>query len=95
MTVGGYAAESSLAAARAADPTAGVADYRTAVRVLMAANGQLGKIGSNLNQLARHLNQDGAWPEQDTLGRLLRRVEASIDGIDTAVTQVTEGRTTG
>lgn len=92
MNPGGYVAECSLAAARADDPTAAVADYRAMVKTLMAANGQLGKIGSNLNQLTRHLNQDGAWPHHDTVQRLLDRVEVSIAELDTAVAQVTETR---
>ncbi|MFE9256138.1 plasmid mobilization protein [Streptomyces sp. NPDC006879] len=68
MSVGGYVAETSLAAARSDDPTAAVADYRAMVKALMAANGQLGKIGGNLNQLAWHLNKDGAWPALDLAG---------------------------
>ncbi|MFJ8093115.1 plasmid mobilization protein [Streptomyces griseofuscus] len=92
MSPGGYVAECALAAVRAEDPTAAVADYRALVKALMAANGQLGKIGGNLNQLTRHLNQDGAWPHPDTVQRLLERVEASIADLDTAVAQITEGR---
>ncbi|MEU1014708.1 plasmid mobilization relaxosome protein MobC [Streptomyces sp. NPDC005898] len=92
MKPGGYVAECSLAAARADDPSAAVADYRAMVKTLMAANGQLGKIGSNLNQLTWHLNKDGAWPHPDTVQRLLARVEASIAELDAAVAQVTEGR---
>jgi hypothetical protein len=92
MTVGGYVAECSLTAARADDPTAGAADYRTIVKTLMAANGQLGKVGSNLNQLARHLNQDGALPHPATVERLLGHVEAAIADIDTAVSGVTRAR---
>ncbi|MEV6394420.1 plasmid mobilization relaxosome protein MobC [Streptomyces sp. NPDC051907] len=92
MTLGGYVAECSLAAARADDPTAAVADYRAMVKALMASNGQLGKIGSNLNQLAHHLNKDGTWPHPATVQRLLERVEAAIAAADTAIAQVTEGR---
>ncbi|MEU3755090.1 plasmid mobilization relaxosome protein MobC [Streptomyces olivoreticuli] len=92
MAPGGYVAECSLAAARADDPTAAVADYRAMVKALMASNGQLGKIGSNLNQLSRHLNQDGAWPEREHVQRLLRHIESSIANVDAAVAQVTEGR---
>ncbi|MFE6397500.1 plasmid mobilization relaxosome protein MobC [Streptomyces alboflavus] len=92
MKPGGYVAECALAAARADDPTAAVADYRTLVKTLMAANGQLGKVGSNLNQLTRHLHQDGAWPHPDTVQRLLDRVEVSIANLDTAVDQITDGR---
>ncbi|MEV6112507.1 MobC family plasmid mobilization relaxosome protein [Streptomyces sp. NPDC052109] len=92
MQPGGYVAECSLAAARADDPTAAVADYRTMVKALMAANRQLGGIGNNLNQLTWHLNRDGAWPHSDTVQRLLERVEASITEVDTAVAQITEGR---
>ncbi|MDT0613516.1 plasmid mobilization protein [Streptomyces lancefieldiae] len=92
MKPGGYVAECALAAARADDPTAAVADYRALVKTLMAANRQLGKIGNNLNQLTWHLNKDGAWPHLDTVQRLLERVEASIAELDTAVAQVTEGR---
>lgn len=92
MKPGGYVAECALAAARADDPTAAVADYRTLMKTLMAANGQLGKVGSNLNQLTWHLHQDGAWPHTDTVQRLLARVEASIAELDAAVAQITEGR---
>lgn len=92
MALGGYVAESSLAAARSDDPTAAVADFRAAVKALMSANGQLGKIGSNLNQLTRHLNEDGAWPHHDLVQRLLERVEASIARLDTAIDRVTTGR---
>ncbi|MEU3185174.1 plasmid mobilization relaxosome protein MobC [Streptomyces sp. NPDC006923] len=92
MAPGGYVAESSLAAARADNPASAVADYRALVKALMAANGQLGKVGNNLNQLARHLNQDGAWPHHDTVQRLLDRVETSIADLDAAVDQVTTGR---
>ncbi|MFE1912331.1 plasmid mobilization protein [Streptomyces anandii] len=92
MKPGGYVAECALAAARADNPTAAVADYRALVKSLMAANGQLGKVGSNLNQLTRHLNQDDAWPHPDAVQRLLDRVEASIAELDTAVAQITEGR---
>ena len=92
MPIGGYVAEASLAAARAEDPSAAVADYRAMVKALMAANGQLGGVGNNLNQLAWHLNKDGAWPQPDAVRRLLERIEAAIASVDTAVAQVVEGR---
>ncbi|WP_369375366.1 plasmid mobilization relaxosome protein MobC [Streptomyces sp. cg36] len=92
MAPGGYVAECSLAAARADDPTAAVADYRAMVKALMAANGRLAQIGNNLNQLTWHLNKDGAWPAPDVVWRLLSRVEASIDDVDVAVAQVTSER---
>ncbi|GAA3175837.1 hypothetical protein GCM10017688_29440 [Streptomyces ramulosus] len=92
MSVGGYVAETSLAAARSDDPSAAVADYRSMVKALMAANRQLAKIGGNLNQLAWHLNKDGAWPAPDIVARLLDRVEASIGDVDVAVSQVASGR---
>ncbi|MBT3152749.1 plasmid mobilization relaxosome protein MobC [Streptomyces sp. CHD11] len=92
MPVGGYVAEASLAAARAEDPTAAVADYRATVKALMAANRQLGGVGNNLNQLTWHLHKDGAWPQLDTVHRLLERIEATIATVDTAVANVVEGR---
>ncbi|MFY0511742.1 plasmid mobilization protein [Streptomyces anulatus] len=92
MSVGGYVAETSLVAARSDDPTAAVADYRAMVKALMAANGQLAKIGNNLNQLTRHLNQNAPWPETDSVWRLLHHIEASIAEVDVAVAQVTSGR---
>ncbi|MDX2685617.1 plasmid mobilization relaxosome protein MobC [Streptomyces scabiei] len=92
MALGGYVAECSLAAARTDDPAAAVADYRAMVKTLMAANGQLGKVGNNLNQLTWHLNKDGAWPHPDVVQQLLARVETSIAELDTAIAQVTEGR---
>ncbi|MFJ5291426.1 plasmid mobilization protein [Streptomyces sp. NPDC088348] len=92
MALGGYVAECSLAAARAEDPTASVADYRTMIKALMAANGQLGKIGNNLNQLTWHLHKDGSWPHPAAVQRLLDRIDASVAALDTAIAQVTEGR---
>ncbi|MFF7440718.1 plasmid mobilization protein [Streptomyces sp. NPDC008122] len=92
MPVGGYVAETSLAAARSDDPTAAVADYRAMVKALMAANRQLAAIGRNLNQLTHHLNKDGAWPASDVVARLLDRVETSINDVDVAVAQATSGR---
>ncbi|WP_435600187.1 plasmid mobilization protein [Streptomyces sp. C10-9-1] len=92
MPVGGYVAEASLAAARSDDPTAAVADYRTMVQTLMAANRQLGLIGNNLNQLTWHLHKDGAWPAQDIVVRLLDRIEASVEDVDAAVAHVVTGR---
>ncbi|WUJ98088.1 MobC family plasmid mobilization relaxosome protein [Streptomyces platensis] len=92
MALGGYVAESSLAAARSDDPTAAVADYRVAVKTLMDANRQLAMVGNNLNQLTRHLNEDRAWPHHDTVQRLLDRVETSIADVDDAVAHVTTGR---
>ncbi|MFF7968297.1 plasmid mobilization relaxosome protein MobC [Streptomyces sp. NPDC007903] len=92
MQPGGYVAECALAAARADDPTAAVADYRAMVKALLAANRQLGGIGNNLNQLTWHLNKEGSWPHPDPVQRLLDRVEASITSLDTAVAQITEGR---
>ncbi|GFE23665.1 hypothetical protein Sliba_41180 [Streptomyces nigrescens] len=92
MALGGYVAESSLAAARSDAPTAAVADYRAAVKTLMDANRQLAMVGNNLNQLTRHLNEDGAWPHHDTVQRLLDRVETSIAEVDDAIVHVTTGR---
>lgn len=92
MPVGGYVAETSLAAARSDDPTAAVADFRTMVRTLMAANGQLGMVGRNLNDLARHLNKNRPWPEADIVWRLLRHIEASMTEVDVAVEHVISGR---
>ncbi|MER7696807.1 plasmid mobilization relaxosome protein MobC [Streptomyces sp. NPDC096095] len=92
MAPGGYVAESSLAAARADDPTAAVADYRATVKALLAANGQLGRVGNNLNQLSGHLNKDGDMPAADTVLRILHGVEASVQALDGAVARVMEGR---
>ncbi len=92
MSVGGYVAETSLAAARSDDPTAAVADYRAMLQALMAANRELAAVGRNLNQLTWHLHKDGAWPAQDSVARLLNRVEASVDDVDLAVAQVISGR---
>ncbi|WP_405855049.1 plasmid mobilization relaxosome protein MobC [Streptomyces sp. NBC_00090] len=92
MPVGGYVAETSLAAARSDDPTAAVADYRAMVKALMAANRQLAAVGRNLNQLNRHLNKDGVWPAPEMMARLLERIEASVGDVDVAVAQVISGR---
>lgn len=92
LAPGGYVAECSLAAARADDPTAAVADYRAMIKALMAANGKLGQIGNNLNQLTWHLHKDGAWPRPATVQQLLDRVEASVAELDIAIAQVIEGR---
>ncbi|WP_308416900.1 plasmid mobilization relaxosome protein MobC [Streptomyces sp. AJS327] len=85
MTVGGYLAEAGLAAARAENPEAAVADYRRAVRELMASNRQAAAVGNNLNQLARHLNSDQALPEREAVHRLLARVQDVLDEVDYAV----------
>ncbi|WP_258018421.1 MobC family plasmid mobilization relaxosome protein [Streptomyces noursei] len=92
MALGGYVAECSLAAARSDDPTAAVADYRAMIKALMAANGKLGHIGGNLNQLTHHLNKDGAWPHPATVQRLLDHVDATVAELDAAIAQVAEGR---
>lgn len=92
MAIGGYVAEASLAAARAEDPTSAVADYRSMVKALMAANRQLGGVGNNLNQLAWYLNKDDPWPQRDAVRSLLERVEAAIAHVDSAVAQVVESR---
>ncbi|MER5347644.1 hypothetical protein ABT030_46780 [Streptomyces mirabilis] len=62
------------------------------VKTLMAANSQLGSAGNNLNRLTWHLNKDGVWPRSDTIHRLLVRVEAAVEAIDSVVAQVVEGR---
>lgn len=92
MAPGGYVAECSLAAARSDDPTAAVADYRAMIKALMAANGKLGQIGNNLNQLTWHLHKDGAWPRPATVQQLLDHVDASVAELDTVIAQVAEGR---
>lgn len=92
MQIGAYVAEASLAAARAEDPTAAIADYRAMVKTLMAANRQLGGLGNNLNQLTWHLHKDGTWPSTDAIGRLLAQVEAAVTAVDTAIAQVVERR---
>lgn len=92
MAPGGYVAECSLAAARSDDPTAAVADYRAMIKALMAANGKLGQIGNNLNQLTWHLHKDGAWPHPATVQQLLDHVDASVAELDTVIAQVAEGR---
>src|SRR5690606_30625331 len=72
MTTGGYLAEAGIAAARAENPEAAVADYRRAVQELMASNRQAAALGNNLNQLARHLNTtDGPLPEREVIHSLL------------------------
>jgi uncharacterized protein (DUF1778 family) len=88
MTLGGYTAEAALAAARAENPEAAIADYRRLVKELMAANRQLAAIGNNLNQLARHLNTGGTFPEQTAVQCLLTYVEAAIGRADDAVDHV-------
>jgi hypothetical protein len=62
------------------------------VKALLATNRQLGGVGNNLNQFTWHLNKDDAWPQADTVLRLLERIEAAIAAVDTAVAQVVEGR---
>ncbi|WP_368733286.1 MobC family plasmid mobilization relaxosome protein [Streptomyces alkaliphilus] len=88
MTVGGYVAEAALAAARADNPEAAVADHRRAVRELMTANTRLAAIGNNLNQLARHLNSGGALPARSVTLRLLDRVRDAIENVDDTVDAV-------
>ncbi|WP_461020362.1 plasmid mobilization relaxosome protein MobC [Streptomyces daliensis] len=89
MTPGGYLAEAGLAAARSDNPQAAVADYRHAVRQVMAAQRQVAAIGNNLNQLTRHLNNDQPLPEAEVVHRLLAQVHEVLDGMDQAVEHLT------
>lgn len=88
MAVGAYVAQASLAAARAENPEAAVADYRRVARELMAANRQIAAVGNNLNQLVRHLNAGRTCPETETVRRLLGRIESAVDELDEAVGRV-------
>jgi hypothetical protein len=84
MPVGGYLAEAGLAAARADNPEAAVADHRRAVQELMASNRQAAAIGNNLNQLTRHLNANGPLPEPEVFHRLLAQVHDVLNMMDQA-----------
>jgi hypothetical protein len=86
MTPGGYVAAAGLAAARAENPEAAVADYRRTVKELMESNRQAAAVGNNLNQLAYHLNRSGGpLPEQAAIHRLSERVDDMLEAIDQAV----------
>ncbi len=79
LTVSGYAAEASIAAARGLDAPL-LAPWREALSDLMLLRNQLRRIGSNLNQAARALNSDGDAPVW--LQRAVELVERRVTMID-------------
>ena len=91
LTISGYAASASLAAA--ADKPA-PDDWQTErlMAELMATRSQLRRYGNNLNQIARVLNAGGEAPAwASTAVELTNRVVARIDA---AVTELSKSRLT-
>ncbi|WP_373432249.1 hypothetical protein [Streptomyces afghaniensis] len=78
MQPGGYVAECALAAARADDPTAAIADYRAMVQTLMAANRQLGGIGNNLILRQRVRRAVAAAADETEFFALLEATDVNV-----------------
>ncbi|WP_153427462.1 MobC family plasmid mobilization relaxosome protein, partial [Streptomyces alkaliphilus] len=84
LTVAGFLARAALAAARDLDRTAStIAGERELVAELFAARRHLGRVGNNLNQVARAVNSGGHPPELDAVlaatERAVRRVQHATD----------------
>lgn len=82
LTPTGYVAEAALAAARGTVPPAPSA-ARDAVAELARSQAALGRIGNNLNQVARAYNETGELPpEAERVMRLVAdAVEANAEAI--------------
>jgi hypothetical protein len=83
---GGYAAASTLLAARTPDPRAAIADTHRQLEELMESNRQLSAVGNNLNQLLTHLPTADALHDQ--VERTLTLVRDALDDVDTAATRI-------
>jgi hypothetical protein len=89
LTISGYAASASLAAA-AGQPAPDDHEAERLIAELMATRAQLRRYGNNLNQVARALNAGGEAPEWvSSAVRLTNRV---VDRIDAAVTDLSRTR---
>jgi len=61
------------------------------VQVLTKLLGELGKVGSNVNQMSRHANQGGGGPSKD----IMHGIAADLLEIKCAITQALSGNGTG
>lgn len=81
----GYVAEAALAAATGAEPPTS-APWREALTELMAARGQVRRMGLNINQATRVLNATGEQPVW--LEHALNLTERAVTRLDDAATVV-------
>ncbi|WP_443334611.1 plasmid mobilization protein [Streptomyces sp. ZAF1911] len=80
MTVSGFLAHASLAAARDLSRTAAaVAGEREMLNELFALRRHLGQIGNNVNQVAKALNSGGDAPHAEAVLTAVRRAAQRVD----------------
>jgi hypothetical protein len=91
LTISGYAASASLAAA-AGEPAPDDRHAERLIAELTATRAQLRRHGNNLSQIARVLNAGGEAPEW--VSGAVRLTNRVVDRIDTAVTHITRTRRT-
>ncbi|MFJ6783643.1 plasmid mobilization relaxosome protein MobC [Streptomyces yangpuensis] len=81
-TLPAFLARSGMAAANDLDNTAAaIAGHRETVSELFAARRHLGRVGNNLNQVARAINADG---HPDELDAVLAAVRQAVDRVQAA-----------
>ena len=89
LTVAGYCASASLAAARGGEAPG--SPVRVALAELLAARSAVARVGANVNQIARASNAgvQPAWPQLEGYLRVLRsaavRVEAAAEQVARSV----------
>jgi hypothetical protein len=83
---GGYAAATTLLAARTSDPRAAIADTRRRLEELMESNRQLAAIGNNLNQVLLHLRPGDALHAMTA--HTLHLTRAALDDVDSAAAEI-------
>ncbi|MCB5163598.1 hypothetical protein LG634_01895 [Streptomyces bambusae] len=91
LSVAGFLARASLAAARDLDRTsAEIADEREVITALFGSRRRLGWAGSNLNQVSKALNSGADVPQ---LGAALAAVQRAADTVHEAASQLIAQRT--
>lgn len=91
LTISGYAASASLAAA-AGRPAPDDRQTERVMAELMATRAQLRRYGNNVNQIARTLNA-GAEPPEWVLSAM-ELTDRAVARIDAAVTELSKSRRT-
>ena len=83
LSVGAYLRATALGGTGPRAVRRPTADREALARLL----GELGKVGSNVNQIARVANTSGDPPEPDTLGRIALDVRAMRDALMEALSR--------
>ncbi|MGK4906465.1 MobC family plasmid mobilization relaxosome protein [Streptomyces albus] len=88
LTLAGFLARAALSAARDLERTASaVAGEREVIAEFFAARRHLGRVGNNLNQVARTLNA-GGQPEEEELDAVLAATRRAIERVQHATDQL-------